>query len=218
MEQEFVIGGYVPGARLRCVARGRLREQEAQVKTVSCREFAMSSRRALPFGGVTPVPARGTASPDAARLELPTPHDCPCRLAHRSETGDIVTVRVERRRTAKPYSFLLRCAQSGVHTLANDLTLEFGHRAQNVKLQLASRIPLSRSWRVAISAVGPRPFLSLRETRGCLCASAVCSRVRCLREPRPLHRLTPQRCDPPERSRARGCRGSGVLRQLSRAC
>ena len=35
MEQEFVIGGYIPGAsRLRCIARGRLRKQTAHL----CRE------------------------------------------------------------------------------------------------------------------------------------------------------------------------------------
>ena len=116
------------------------RTRRAQVKTVSCREFAMSSRRALPFGGVTPVPARGTASPDAARLELPTPHDCPCRLAHRSETGDVVTVRVERRRTAKSYAFLLRCGQSGGDAFTDDLEVELSHSAKNVHLKLASRV------------------------------------------------------------------------------
>ena len=49
-------------------------------------------------------------------------------------------MRVENRRTAQSHAFLLRYGQSGVHTLANDFAFELSHGAQNVKLQLASRV------------------------------------------------------------------------------
>src|SRR4030095_6913901 len=47
-----------------------------------------------------------------------------------------------------------------------------------------------------ISSRRASAFLSLRKTRDCLFASAVCNHKKCLQAPPPPHRLAQLRCDP----------------------